>query len=368
MNYSFKLRKPNSDKPSPIYLQVYFKEEKNRLIYPIDKAIHPNDWDFDNARPKNRDISFHNKLQISTIKKRFNVVETYVEEIFSLYEKLGENLDTKKLKQELDIKLNRDVPVSNVFFDIYDEFLENKKNDYSKKGITESTLKRYKSYRNLLTEFENYRKSKITFSTINQKFYNDLLKYSIEIKKQSANTLYRNIGLFKTFMHWAYDNQKTRNNDFLKFQKPSKQATTEIALNINQVTEIYNFDLSGNLKLEKVRDVFLIGCLTGQRFSNYTQFKKGDLIQQYGEEILLVPDCKDNTKILAIPCLKITKDILEKYDYDLPVISNQKFNKYLKEAFEKMGFDNNTKKIKRYGKNHSRPIKIKIKFLECTYD
>ena len=38
------------------------------------------------------------------------------------------------------------------------------------------------------------------------------------------------------------------------FKKPKRQPTTEIALNINQVTEIYNFDLSENKRLEKVRE------------------------------------------------------------------------------------------------------------------
>lgn len=345
MNYSFKLRQPNSDKPTPIYLQVYFKEEKNRLIYPIDKTIHPKDWDAENARPKSRNISFHNKFQISSIRKRFNDVEAYVEEIFSLYEKLGEDLNVRKLKHELDVKLSRDKPTSNGFFDVYDEFLENKKNDFSKHGISESTYKRYRSYKNLLVSFEKDRKSKITFNCINKKFYNDLLKYSIATKKQSANTLYRNIGLFKTFMHWAFENQKTRNDEYKKFEKPSKQATTEIALDIDQVTELYNFDLSKNKRLEQVRDVFLIGCLTGQRFSNYTQFKNSDIVG----EILMVPDCKDKTKILEIPCLDLTKEILEKYDYNLPIISNQKFNAYLKEVFEMIGYEENTKKIKRIG-------------------
>lgn len=363
MKYSFKLREPKLDAPTPIYFSVFFKEEKKSLIYSTEKSIHPKDWDSSNYIPRNKDLYYHTAAQVSKIKSRCNKVSQYFEEIEGTYEKLGETLTSSKLKLELDLKFNRSTLGSNSFFDVYDEFLDFKINDFSKNSISESTVRRYRSYKNLLKEFEIHRKGKLSFSIINQKLYNDLLKYSIEVKKQSANTLYRNIGLFKTFMHWAYENQKTRNNAFLKFEKPAKQSTTEVALNLDQITEIYNYDFSDKKKLEKVVDVFLIGCLTGQRFSNYTQFKKGDVIRENGEEILLVPDCKDIRKILAIPCLDVTKKILEKYDYDLPIISNQKFNKYLKEAFQIMGFEGNTKKIKRIGKEiieESIPLYLRV--------
>lgn len=350
MKHTFKLRDPKSDTPTAIYFTVYFKEEMKSLVYPAKVSIHPKDWNQENHLPKNKGLVHHSISQIKTIKKRCNDISSSFDEIEAIYVNLGEKLNSQKAKKELDLKLERLSNSNNDFFDVYDEFLKYKENDFSRKGISDSTLKRYKSYKNLLKAFEKERKSKIALSEINQKFYNDLLKFSIEVKTQSANTLYRNIGLFKTFMRWAFDNEKTRNDEFQKFEKPAKQATTEIALNLDQISEIYNFDFSNNPKLEKVRDVFIIGCLTGQRFSNYTQFKKGDIVNENGDEILLVPDCKDTSKILAIPCLEITKKILEKYDFNLPVISNQKFNQYLKESFKIMGFENNTKKIKRLGK------------------
>lgn len=261
MKYSFKLRKPKSDSPTPIYFTVYFKDEKKSLIYAIESAIHPSDWDFENNIPKNRNLTFHNSTQISKIRSQCNKIISSFEEIDAIYEKLGEKLFISKAKEELDIKLNRSTYKNNDFFIIYDEFLDSKKNDFSKKGIAESTVRRYKSYKNLLKEFENYRKSKINLSTIDENFYNDLLKFSIKIKKQSANTLHRNAGLLKTFLNWAYKNQKTMNSEFLKFKKPPRQSTNEIALDIDQVTKIFYFNLSSNKKLEKVRDVFLIGCL-----------------------------------------------------------------------------------------------------------
>lgn len=41
---------------------------------------------------------------------------------------------------------------------------------------------------------------------------------------------------------------------------------------------------------------------------------------------------RQKTKVQSvIPILNVTKEILEKYDYHLPILSNQKYNCYLKE-------------------------------------
>jgi len=263
-----------------------------------------------------------------------------------MYSRIGEKLTSANLKTELDERLLRKINNKKDFFAVYDEFLAYKKNDKSDEGISESTLKRYEYFKNDLTKFQSYSNRKITFESINHSFYNDFLNFCITEKKQSANTLHRNIGLFKTFLHWSLKNKKTTNIEFIEFTKPKKQPTTEIALNINQVTEIFNFDLTNNKRLEKVRDVFLIGCLTGQRFSNFKNFSNKDIV---GNSIL-VPDCKNKEKLLSIPLMKVTKEILEKYDYNLPIITNQKFNEYIKEVFELIDYKMNTKRIRRYGK------------------
>jgi hypothetical protein len=38
-----------------------------------------------------------------------------------------------------------------------------------------------------------------------------------------------------------------------------------------------NYDFKGNTRLERVRDLFCLGCFTGQRFSDIMRFDKQDL-------------------------------------------------------------------------------------------
>ena len=70
------------------------------------------------------------------------------------------------------------------------------------------------------------------------RFIINFLKYCIEIKDHSANTVHRNVGLLKTFLYWALSKKYTYNNNFINFKKPPKFRTDEIALNYQQVEEI----------------------------------------------------------------------------------------------------------------------------------
>ena len=81
------------------------------------------------------------------------------------------------------------------------------------------------------------------------------------------------------------------------------------------------------------------------RFSNYSKVRKTDVENGF----IRVIDVKDKSKNLSIPITDVSKCILEKYDYSLPRISNQKFNKYLKELLKEMGFNEIVKKSMKFG-------------------
>ncbi|UOE40312.1 tyrosine-type recombinase/integrase [Chryseobacterium suipulveris] len=171
------------------------------------------------------------------------------------------------------------------------------------------------------------------------------MKYCIEVKDHSANTIHRDVGMLKTFLYWALNNKYTYNNDFIQFKKPPKFRTDEIALNYQQVEQIYNHDFSKNKKLERVRDLFVFGCTSGMRFGNYSAISREDIQDGF----IRVIDLKSKSKSLAIPLNSISKAILEKYDYELPRISNQKMNEYIKDVFKELEFTEDIKKTMKYG-------------------
>ena len=101
-----------------------------------------------------------------------------------------------------------------------------------------------------------------------------------------------------------------------------------IALSENEIDEIERLDLSDNKRLEQVRDLFLVACYTGQRFSDLNKINHSNIID---DEYIAIRQQKTNEQ-LTLPLLKVVKTILVKYSYKLPKISNVKFNEYIKDV------------------------------------
>jgi len=344
MNYTFKLKQPNGTKESLIYFRSFFNNENKNFIYSTGEKIKPSEWDFEGRQPNDLNGRTKRAEIHRSVKMQLDRYSSFFTEIVNRYKNINEELTVDILKQRFDEKFKK-ITVKSDFFRIYQEFLDEKENDYTGNSISNSTLKRYKCNKNLLEDFESNCKVKITLGKFDDKLYNKFLKYCIEEKKHSANTLHRNVGLLKTFLLWALNKKYTYNNNFITFKKPAKFATDEIALNYEQVELIYNYDFSENKRLERVRDLFVFGCTTGMRFGNYSTISRSDVDGNF----IRVIDLKSKSKNLAIPLNSISKSILEKYDYNLPSITNQKMNEYIKEVFKKLEFTDEIKKTMKYG-------------------
>ena len=344
MNSTFKLKEPNSEKQTLIYFRSYFGNENKNFIYSTGEKIKPSEWDFENRQPNDLNGRTRRAENHRSIKKQLDRYSGFFTEIVNRYKNINEELTLNLLRQRFDEEFKK-TKSKNDFFRIYDEFIEEKENDYSGNSISKSTKDRYDYNKRLLQDFQDYYKLKLRLGNFDDKIYNKFLKYCIEIKDHSANTVHRNVGLLKTFLYWALSKKYTYNNNFINFKKPPKFRTDEIALNYQQVEEIYLYDFSKNKRLERVRDLFVFGCVTGMRFGNYSRISKQDI---QGDFIRVV-DLKSKSKKLSIPLNSISKAILEKYDYILPNISNQKMNEFIKEVFKEMKFTEDIKKTMKYG-------------------
>ena len=69
-------------------------------------------------------------------------------------------------------------------------------------------------------------------------------------------------------------NLEFRNKRF----KTLREEADNVYLSIDELQKIEKIDLKASPKLEKVRDLFLIGCYTGLRFSDFTQINPENII------------------------------------------------------------------------------------------
>lgn len=347
MKSTFNLKEPNKDVETSIRLVAYFKNEGKKLIYSTGETIHPNEWDFKNIQPNNLTGRTPKAEAQRTIKRQLDRYSNFFIEITNRYINSDQEITIENIRAEFDKEFKKTKAQSNNFFKVYDLFLEMKKLDQTDEANSVSTISRYEYNKTLLQDYETYSKTSLHLNKIDKTFYNSYISYCVSVKKHSTNTLSRNLGLLKTFLFWAFNNNYTYKADFKEFKNIKKQITDEVALTMEQVTEIFEYDFSDNERLEKVRDLFVFGCVTGMRFSNYSIVKKNDI--QNG--LIKVRDVKDNNKELSIPLNDYSSFILKKYNYKLPVITNQKFNDYIKEVIKKVGFTDEIKKTVKLGQD-----------------
>lgn len=94
------------------------------------------------------------------------------------------------------------------------------------------------------------------------------------------------------------------------------------------------YHFTNNQRLQKVKDCFIFCCFTGLAFAEMEEFKREHLRVEFDGNIWIKMTRKKTKGIVSVPLLQPAKEILNKYQHDvapLPLISNQKFNSYLKE-------------------------------------
>jgi len=202
------------------------------------------------------------------------------------------------------------------FFKFVDKYIEQAASTKAPRTVTS-----YKQTKNVLLAFQKYRKKKITFSTIDLGFYYEFVEFMTQIREYATNTIGGHIKELKVFLNDAYERDIHNNLAFRgrKF-KTVQEVPDTIYLTENELQTMYEFDISTEPKLEKVRDLFMIGCDTGLRISDLKRLNKSNL--------------KANTIEIK------TQKTGEKYDGNIPpTISEQKYNDYLKELGRLIGLD-----------------------------
>lgn len=133
--------------------------------------------------------------------------------------------------------------------------------------------------------------------------------------------------------------------DFIKIPSYCHQ---QIALTADDVSHIYHFDISTMRKrrqylrhMDRVRDMFVLSCNLGQRFSDMTRIDE----TCFDRNIFTIMQQKTGTLArVDIERMSIDRNttykILEKYNYKAPITTDIScYNKYLKELLQFIGFE-----------------------------
>jgi integrase len=349
MKVSLYLKRPKATDSTAIFARISFNG--CQLKYYLPENINPKFWNKQTQRAKQTEKypeypEFNSRLDnlITDIK------DTYRE---YLNNKRQAGLTVEMLKVLLDDKINpkrvRD-DQSKTLIGVFKDLIAKSKSGVrlhpkTGKPLSVNTLKTYNTTFNHLTAFQETRKKPIEFADIDLDFYTDykefLMKGAIknpdtgkfETLNLSTNTVGKHIQIIKLVLNEATERGINTNLAFKgKRFVTIRENSDSIYLTESELQEIELLDLAKDKKLERVRDLFLIGCYTGLRYSDYSILKPEQIVNGYIETTQI----KTGDSVV-IPIHTTVKRILDKYNGVLPEsISNQKTNQYLKELGKKV--------------------------------
>lgn len=342
----FILKEPNKKSRTLIYVLINWKG--SRLKISTSETIIPEYWDKENQRP------ISNKKQLRSLapilQKELSVLSIKLEEIdlfvcdlvLDLKRDNAVSLDIiqEKVLEFMGRKMIEEIkPVS--FIEYFTSLVTRMENGtyLTDKGTKYSpnTIKSYRSNLLLLTDFEK-EIGGINIEEIDIDFYNSLIQYCNKIGYRT-NTTGSVIKRIKAVLHTAFEEGVSKNTIFQSNSfKAVKEKVYNIYLTSEELKKLIELPLSGTY--EKYRDVFLIGCYVAQRYSDYSRISPEHIqITGNGNKVIDLVQIKTKQRVL-IPFLFPELDILlQKYNYKVPKIVEQPFNRALKKIGQLAGID-----------------------------
>ena len=304
----FYLKEPNSKNKTLIIVQYYVAKDKAKFKISTNIKINPDNWDKKNRIP----IRKRGGLGIESQKINVKLME-FNKKIEDLRFKFGKELTIG------DLKLAFNKSEEYVYaLDYFEAFL----NERIKIGdVTYRSIQKYETVLKKLVEFQIHTSRKYKLSDLKEQFFIDLIIHLRDNHDLYDNTLNRYISVIKTFLRWSLKKGYSPPMDFTEV-KIKKHETDDVALTREEVQLIESAELSG--AQDRARDLFLIGVYSGQRWSDYSVFDEADI-----RNGLIIKRAKKTSSISKIPLHDKLKAILDKYEWNLPKISSQKFNVHI---------------------------------------
>lgn len=346
---AFHLRNPKANKPTIVYLVCRIQGKQVKLSTGV--KVYPDHWNKKRQEAyvslKLSELDNHNNLivndKIGQIKTEFFEFKKYLctnigdidNWLIILKSRLYKSINimpqnnnrinaTLEMKQLIDTKDVKESSkdIQKGIINLFGEFLKKQGILDSWDKITLDTLNKYQQY--LMDEKKTYQTIKNHFGAINSVLKIAHKRSEIPFKLSDSGTD-------------SFELIKNKANK-------EKQKDKQIALTEEQIEKIYKYSPIGN-KAERdieIKDMFVLQCLTGQRFSDMNNF----LTSSYdinGEFITI--EQKKTNKTAIIPLLPLAKEILLKYPNGTQHISfthsdNTLFNRVLKRIAEEIGFTN----------------------------
>lgn len=204
----------------------------------------------------------------------------------------------------------------------------------------QGTGRSYRSWLRELSDFCKDTRRPMEWSAMNSDFFTAYQSWLID-SGQMHNTVTVKWKKLKRMLNYGaelglYESQEHRRKSLAK----SYQKADNHFLPVSKLMQLYELKLPEGSPLEKYRDTFLLDAFAaGFRFSDLSALADGKLITLVDRAAVKISTRKTNTSVIT-PGSWYLDEFLAKYRGNMPKrVSNQKYNKYIKEVCKLAGLN-----------------------------
>ncbi len=309
---------------APLYLRVMLNGERKEIN--LNHYLDPSIWDGEAHRPVGR--SPEARITNQVIFKAQDKIEQI------LFEHESEN---KYLSLQIFQRMFAEEEAEEETLLGFVDYHEKKLKD----TLSQGTLKNYKTTKKYLAEFliKKRRCNNVYLHQVNYKFCIEFESFLRAKETLTNNGVMKHIERFKKLMNFAHTLELIDKNPIEKFKL--KFNKVEVAyLNKEELSTIEKAVFQEPKHIIN-RDIFVFSCYTGMSYADVKKLTPDDIhIGIDGNSWIYFNRQKTDIRV-RVPLLPKAIEILEKYKEHpasaqrgklLPVYSNQKTNKYLKEV------------------------------------
>ena len=309
-------RRHNASSTHPSAVEVYITYDGKVKIFSTGLCLLPSEWN------KGRVTGRVDALQLNQ----------YLDQLLiDIWKVINKMVEEKRINIFAIPRRLNELRVSDI--DLFD-FMR-KRAEIRCYGKADDSIERYHRF---LRRFKEW--GKITsLDDLTERNVIELDKYLIDrgmVAKSRWNNWHR---FLNSFIMDAIDEGYIQKNPYkwVNIDRGDGNTGIENYITVEELRQLEEAQMPSD-RLERVRDVFVFQCHTCLAYKDLKNFKASDIENVEGQQVYRGKRGKSGIEF-TIPLLPKALEILAKYDSQLPVISNVKYNKYVKEVAEAAGIN-----------------------------
>jgi integrase len=199
--------------------------------------------------------------------------------------------------------------------------------------LKSSSISSYKTTQSMLIKFQKHTKAILTLKDFSQSDIDKFSDFLIIDEELAMNTHAKSMMDLLQVIKYAVKQKKIPAAKMVELEFDTRREDTDsIYLTEDEILQLLGINDFDDPIHEQVRDVFVLGCFTGMRFSDYSTIDTSAIRNNRLEFV----QKKTGGKV-TLPIHPVVKTILKKYDNILPLVpENNEFNRIIKIVGEKL--------------------------------